>query len=118
PPCDELPPRLLDVFADEFGRFFFRAAADFADHDDAFGLRIVLEQLQAVDEVQAVDRVAADADAGGLAQAFVGGLEHGFIGQRARTRHDADLARLVDMTGHDADLRLAGGDDAGAVRPD
>ena len=38
-------------------------AADLADHDDAFGLRIVLEQLEAVDEVRAVDRVAADADA-------------------------------------------------------
>ena len=35
----------------------------------AFGLGVVQEQLQAVDEVGAVDRVAADADAGGLAEA-------------------------------------------------
>ena len=43
-----------------------------------------------VDEVGAVDRIAADADRSGLAKAFGGGLEHRLIGQRARTRDDAD----------------------------
>jgi hypothetical protein len=100
------------------GGFFFGAAADLADHDDAFGLRVFVEQLQAVDEVEAVDRVAADADAGRLAQAHFGGLLDRFVGQRARARHDADLARLVDVARHDADLALARGDDAGAVRAD
>jgi hypothetical protein len=33
--------------------FFFVAAADLADHDDAFGLRVALEQLEHVDEVHA-----------------------------------------------------------------
>jgi hypothetical protein len=94
------------------------AAADLADHDDALGLRVFLEQLEAVDEVHAVDRVAADADAGGLAEAVVGRLVHRFVGQRAGARHDADLARLVDEARHDADLALARGDDARAVRSD
>src|SRR5690606_7227216 len=48
----------------------------------------------------------------------VGGLLHGFIGQRARARHDRDLARHVDVPRHDSDLALARGDDAGAVRAD
>src|SRR5690348_3039921 len=112
---DERDHWLGDVFLDEFGRFFLGAAADLAHHDDAFGLRIVLEQLQAVDEVHAIDRIAADADHRGLAEADVGGLEHGFIRQRARARHDRDLAGLVDVAGHDADLAFAGRDDAGAV---
>jgi hypothetical protein len=47
----------------------------------------------------AVDRVAADADAGALAEAGLRGLVHGFVGQRAGARHDADLARLVDVAG-------------------
>src|SRR3546814_10628591 len=84
---------------------------DLADHDDALGLRIVLEQLKAVDEVPAVDRVAADADDGRLAQARVGRLLDRLVRQRARARDDADLAHGMDVAGHDADLALAGGDD-------
>ncbi len=49
---DEGDDRLLHVFLDELGRLFLGAAADFADHDDAFGLRVVLEQPEAVDEAE------------------------------------------------------------------
>src|SRR5690606_4785595 len=113
---DEAHHRLGHVLGDVLGRFLFGRTADLADHDDALGLLVGLEQLQAVDEVQAVDRVAADADHRRLAQAGIGGLLHGLIGQRARARHDRDLARHVDVARHDADLALARGDDARAVR--
>ena len=103
---------------DVFGRFFFGGAADFANHDDAFGLRVGLEGGEDVNEAGAVNRVAADADAGGLAEADGGGLVHGFVGQRAGAGDDADHARLVDVAGHDAHFAFAGGDDAGAVRAD
>ena len=43
---------------------------------------------------------------------------HGLIRQRAGAGDDADGTLLVNVAGHDADLGLAGGDDAGAVRPD
>jgi hypothetical protein len=43
---------------------------------------------------------------------------HGLVGQRAGARDDADLAALVDVAGHDADLAFVGRDDAGAVRAD
>ena len=71
-----------------------------------------------VDERGADDRVAADADAGGLAQAEVGQLPDGLVGQGAAAADDADRAGLVDVAGHDADLALAGRDDAGAVGAD
>src|SRR5476651_2386127 len=93
-------------------------AADLADHDDALGLGIPHEHFQALDEVGAIHRVAADADAGRLAEADSRGLGHGFIGERARARDDADLAALVDVARHDADLALARRDHARAVRPD
>src|SRR5690348_4952528 len=115
---DERDHRFADVLLDEFGGLFLGAAADLADHDDAFGLRIVLEQRQAVDEIHAVDRVAADADHRRLAKADISGLEHGFVGQRTRARHDRDLAGLVDVARHDADLAFAGRDDAGTVGAD
>ncbi len=56
--------RLGHVLGNEFSSSVFLGAEplDLANHDDAFGLRIVLEQLQAVDEAQAIDRVTADAD--------------------------------------------------------
>jgi hypothetical protein len=80
--------------------------ADFTHHDDGFGLRIILEQLQRINEGCARNRVAADTDTGRLAKAKICGLLHGFIGQCAGTRHDTDLARLVNVTRHDADLAL------------
>jgi hypothetical protein len=40
------------------------------------------------------NRVAADTDAGRLAEARVGGLLDRLVGQGARAGHDAHLARL------------------------
>ena len=53
-----------------------------------------------------------------LAEAEVRELPDGFVGERAAAAHDADRALLVDVARHDADLALAGRDDAGAVRAD
>ena len=53
-----------------------------------------------------------------LAEAERRELADGFVGQRARARHDADAALAVDVAGHDADLELARRDDARAVRAD
>ena len=101
------------------------AAADFADHDDRFGLRIVVEHLEHVQVRRAVDRIAADADAGALAVAAGGQLPDGFIGQRAGAGDHADVALLVNVAGRDADaaaavgvLPVARSDDARAVWPD
>ena len=73
----------------------------------AVGVRILVEQVERVDEVGADDRIAADADAGRLADAERGQLPHRLVGQRARAGNDADAARLVDVRRHDADLALA-----------
>src|SRR6187399_2374204 len=100
------------VFMDEIRGSFFVRAADLAHHDDAFGLRIPFEEFQHIDEVHTAHRIAADADAGALAEALVSGLEHGFVREGAGARHDANTALLVDEARHDADLALARRDDA------
>src|SRR5690606_38933991 len=107
--------RLGHVGLDVPGSLFLGGAADLAHHDDALGLRVGLEQLQAVDEGHAVDRVTADAHAGALAEANVGGLLDRLIGQRAGAGDDADGARHVDVARHDADLALTRRNDARAV---
>src|SRR5690606_8924571 len=94
------------------------AAADLAHHEHAFGLRVRLEQRQAVDEIHAAHGIAADADAGALAEAAAGRLVHRLVGQGAGAGNDADAAFLVDEPRHDADLALPRRDDAGAVRAD
>ena len=43
----------------------------------------LLNRSRQLDEVQALDRVAADADAGGLADAAGAALPDGFVGERA-----------------------------------
>lgn len=103
---------------EELGGVLLSGAANLANHDDAVGLLVLDEDLEAVDEVCAAEGVAADADDEGLAEAGLGGLVDGLVGQGAGAGDDADAAALVDEAGHDADLALAGGDDAGAVGAD
>src|SRR5258705_472091 len=43
-----------------------RRPADLADHDDRLGLFVGEEHLQDLDEIGALDRIAADTDGGGL----------------------------------------------------
>jgi hypothetical protein len=90
---DEADDGLLDVGLDEGGAVFLGRAADLADHDDALGLGVLVEEGEAVDEVGAVDRVAADADGGGLAEAEGGQLVDGLVGEGARARDHADACR-------------------------
>ena len=54
---------------------------DFADHDDATRVRIVIEHLDHIEVRRAVDGVAADAHARGLSDVFRCELEHRFVGQ-------------------------------------
>jgi hypothetical protein len=53
----------------------------------------------------------SNAHARRLPQARRRRLSDGLVRERARSRHDADLAGSVYVTGHDADLALAGFDD-------
>ena len=62
--------------------------------------------------------VAADADAGGLAQALLGELVGHLVGQGPGAGDEADGPGGENVAGHDADLALLGGDQAGAVGPD
>ena len=85
------------------------------------GLGVGLELAEAVDEVGARHRVAADADARRHADAELLELVQRLVGQRARARDDADVGpagrrQLGDLAGGDADVALARADDAGAVR--
>src|SRR5271166_1354006 len=115
---DKAHYRLLHVRLDVLRRCFFGAAADLADHDDGFRLRISVEQRNRVYEVCPDDRVATDTDGRRLPDAARRQLIHGFIRQRARARHDAHVAFLMNAGRHDADLAAAGRDNTRAVRPD
>ncbi len=73
---------------------------------------------QAIDEVHAANRVTTDTDARRLPEAYGRRLIDGLVGQGSRARYDADAARLVNKTRHDADLAFARRYDAGAIRAD
>ena len=113
-----LPAALLALGGEELGGLFFGRSANLTDHDDRLGFRIVEEHVEHVDMLGPFDRVAADADGGRLAEAEIRGLLDRFIGERARTRDDADRAAPMDVAGHDADLAGVGGNHAGAVGAD
>jgi len=60
---DETDHWFFDVCLYVGGRFLFRVAADFADHDDSVRIGIVIEHFNRVEERSANDGIAADADA-------------------------------------------------------
>ena len=103
---------------EEISSILLGTAANLANHDDAVGVGVLGENLEAVDKVRAVEGVAANAHDERLAEACLGRLVDGLVCQRAGARHNADAALLVDEPGHDANLALAGSDDAGAVGTD
>lgn len=103
------------VGLEELGGVLLGGATNLANHDDAIRLLVLNEDLEAVDEVGAAEGITADSDDQRLAKAGLGGLVDGLVGQGTGTRDDTDAAALVDEAGHDANLALAGGDDAGAV---
>src|SRR5712671_6472935 len=116
--ADEADDRLGDVGLDEGGRLFLRGPADLADHHDRGGVGIALEELEHVDEVRPVDRVAPDAHAGRLAEPAPGELVDHLVGERAAARDHTHAADLVDVARHDPDLGLARRDQARAVGAD
>ena len=114
-PGDEGHHRLGHPLGDEARGPLLVAAADFTDEHYSFGQRIVLEHFQHVNEGRADDGVAADADAGSLANTPRGERVDDLVGQRAGARDDAHGARDRNVTGHDADLGLSRGEQPGAV---
>src|SRR4051812_24566547 len=116
-PRDEPDDRLLHVLLHELGGVLLVRSADLAHHANGLGLRILLERLKAIDEVRSVDRIAADADAGRLADAGAGELIDDLVGERAGAADHADRSRLADPPRDDADFRLAGRDQARTVGP-
>ena len=112
---DEADDGFCHVFFRPKRGLFFVVAADFADHHHGFGLRIGFEKPQRVQVLQAVDRVAADADASRLPKPQLRELMDCLVSEGAGARDHADRAFFVNVAGHDADFDFVRGDDAGAV---
>src|SRR6185503_6253855 len=96
-PGDKAGDGLPAVLLNPLGGFLLGAAADFADQDDAFGFRVVHEELDDVQVRRAIDGIAANADASGLAGAAGGQLPDRFVGESAATADDAHLTPLMDV---------------------
>lgn len=89
---------------------------DLTNHNDTFGLGIIDELGEHIDEVGAVERITANADNGRLAKVVLGGLVDGFVSESTRARDDTNLSLLMNVTRHDTNLAFTGLDDTGAVR--
>src|SRR5262249_56405575 len=101
---------------EELRRVFLGRSADLADHDNRLRRLVGEKHFQDGDKIGALDRVAANADRGGLAQTLLRGLEHGLVSECARARYNADRARLEDAARHDPDLALACGHNVWVVQ--
>lgn len=106
------------VLLEELCSILLGRAADLTNHDDTVSGLILQEHLEGIDKAGAREWIAANADDEGLAQADVGGLVDGFVGEGAGAGHDTDSAALVDVGWHDADLALFRSDDTRAVGAD
>src|SRR3546814_2130561 len=91
-----------DVCSSDLGIDFVRPT-DFADHDHCVGIGIVVEHLQHVDVLQAIDGVATNTHSGRLAQAQFSQLRHSFVCQRAGAadrseEHTSELQSLMRIS--------------------
>ena len=110
---------LGEPFGDKGRRLLFFRAPDLADQHHGLGVRVRLEGGQAVDKSRARDGVAADADAGGDADAHLLQLVERLISQCATAADDADrTAGQSDLARSDADVAFTGTDYPRAVGPD
>lgn len=116
--ADESNDGLFDMGLDVFGGFFFGAASDFTNHNNGVGIRVVVEQLDGVFLRRADNRIAADANAGGLADPQAGQLADSFIRQCAAALNDPDPALKMNAGGHNADFAFAWRNDARAIGAD
>ena len=116
PARDERGHRLGQVLGDVRRGALLLVAADLADEDHRIGIGVGLEQVEDLDEVGAHDRVAADPDAGGLADALIGQGLHDLVGQGAGTADHAHPSATMDVARNDPDLRLPDRRGARAVR--
>ena len=89
---DKADDGFVELGFDVVGGLFFRRASDLSDHDDGFRLIVILEQLEAVDEVGPIHGIATDAHARRLAKLYVTELVDRLVGQRAASGDDTDAA--------------------------
>src|SRR5260370_15802980 len=95
---DKADDRLFHIDLDPLGGALFGVAADFADQNNRVRLWIIVEKLNGVEKRRADDGVAADADAGGLANAELGELMNGFVSEcAAAADHSAAALRVVGV---------------------
>ena len=104
-----------------FSSLFFSFSTDFSNHDNSFGLWIVNEALEDIDEVSSVERITTNSDNSRLSEVLGGSLVNSFVGQSTRARDDTDLSFLMNVAGHNSDLAsvtVSWLDNTGAVRAD
>ena len=81
-PRDVCHDGFADILLDEGSGRLFVASTDLPHHDDAFGGRVLLEELENIDEVHAAHRIAADANASRLTETVPSRLVHSLVGER------------------------------------
>src|SRR6266478_2439972 len=115
---DEANHRLLDFRFDECSRSFLCIAADFADKDYRVRFAILVEHFDGIQEGSANNRVASDANAGGLPDAQASELVDRLVGQCAAAADHANVSLFVDAARHNANFAFARRNDARTIRSD
>lgn len=103
------------VLLEEISSILLGGTTNLTNHNDSVGLLIFQKDLEGINKVGAREGVTANTDNQRLAQANVGGLVDGLVGQGTGSRHNTNAATLVDGRGHDTDLALLGSNDTGTV---
>eukprot|EP00049_Salpingoeca_infusionum_P012206 m.221069 g.221069 ORF g.221069 m.221069 type:complete len:322 (-) comp15124_c2_seq5:246-1211(-) len=103
------------VLLQESGCLFFGRATDLTNHDDTFSVWVLEELGEAINKVSTVEWVTANTNTKGLSKTSGSGLTDSLISKGTRTRHNTNVALLMNMTWHNTDLALSWLDDTWAV---
>merc|ERR1712195_289385 len=100
---------------------FFGFSTDFSNHDNSFGLWIVDEALEDIDEVSSVEGITSNSDNSRLSEVLGRCLVNSLISQSTRAGYNSNLSLLMDVAGHNSDLAsvtVSRLNNSGAVRTD
>src|SRR5215471_6677661 len=115
---DEADDRLLHVGFDPVGSGLLRIAANFANQNHSMRVGIFVEEFDRIEERSTDNGIAADSDAGGLANAKPRELINRFVSKRAAAADNTYVSVFVDAARHDTNFTFARRNDARTVGAD
>ena len=106
----------LVVSAQPVSSILFSFSSDLTNHYNTVSLGVIHETREAIYEVGSIERISADSHNSRLTKSLSSCLVNSLISESSRSRHDSNIALLMNITWHNSDFAFTWLDNSWAVR--